>query len=727
MKKRKLVRLRFLFLALLGATAGLAYMTWLSLEEPPSLAQAASFGGKSRRPLVLDRFGQPIRVTFQNQWNFHEQKLLHDVPALLREAVVFEEDHRFYDHAGVDWLARAGATLGNLRKMSAYRGASTITEQVVRMLNPRPRSLWAKWVEGWEAMWLETKNTKSQILEFYLNQVPYSHQRRGVAQAARLYFDRDLSTLNEKEMLTLAAMIKSPTRLDPRKRLDVIEKSVERLAARMHTKDLLSRDQLQFLQETPLELATSDLSIEAPHFINFLEKRSPDFGTRPVERTTLHPEWQRYAQRLLDENLTKMRAFKVENGAIVVVDHETDEILVWAVAQAQGSGKFFNAPLVPRQPGSSLKPFLYALALEGNVTPATLIRDEPLATAVGTGSHEFHNYSRIHYGDVTVREALANSLNVPAIKIIKEVGTGPFMRKLTEMGIESLRGSDDFYGEGLALGNGEISLLEMMNAYSTLARGGTWRPLKAQLDGSYAPAPRSVFSPEAAALIGNILSDAHARRLEFGSSGIMDFPVQTAIKTGTSTDYRDAWVFAYNYRYVVGVWMGNLSYESTEGLTGASGPVIVARSMMAKLNENAVTKPLSLSPKLVRRQICKASGRILPASGKCQSFSEYFIEGTDAPFKPRKPAAIAFNIVKPTQGLSMAMDPRVPKKLQAYEFEVEGVKAGLPVRWYLNGKLIRETKKPKFTWSLEKGVHRLKAVQGKGKLTAESERKFIVK
>jgi penicillin-binding protein 1C len=217
-----------------------------------------------------------------------------------------------------------------------------------------------------------------------------------------------------------------------------------------------------------------------------------------------------------------------------------------------------DAVLIPRQPGSALKPFLYALALERGWTAATLIEDSPLSAPVGAGLHPYHNYSRKYYGPVRLRAALGNSLNTPALRTLRHIGTDRFLARLRRLGFESLRQHPDYYGDGLALGNGEVTLYELVRAYTVLANRGRRLPLRVTMapGADDRSAPSQVFPDDTTSLIGDILSDPGARSLEFGHGGMLRMPVQTAVKTGTSNDYRDAWALGYNSRFTGGIWMG---------------------------------------------------------------------------------------------------------------------------------------------------------------------------
>ncbi len=608
---------------------GLVWKTNADLLALPTFLSTDGFF--VRKVQVTDRNYQPLTVTYQNRWNLHDHIPLHDIPQFLQQAFVVSEDQRFYRHKGVDWAARLHAIYQNIKVLDSIRGASTISEQVIRMWHPRPRTLWSRWLEGIEAGRLEKEFSKNEIFEFYLNQVPYAGRRRGVVQAARLFFDRDPDTLSTAEMLALVVMVRAPSRLDVRRNPDRLFKSIEQLADRL------------------LEFGVLDQRHEILAWVN--------------------------------------------SGACL------DEV----------SPSWIDAVTTPRQPGSTLKPFLYALALEKGWTAATLVDDSPLSESVGRGLHAYQNYSRIHYGMLRVRQALGNSLNIPALRAAQFVGVDALLACLQELGVQSLQQHPDYYGDGLALGNGEITLLELVQAYTVLARQGIYRPLKYLLtDVSRREETRRVFSAETASLIGNILSDPTARRLEFGNGSLLRFPIQTAVKTGTFSDYRDAWALGFNHRFTVGVWIGNLDHLATDGITGANGATLVLRSVLAELNRHQNSRPLYLSPRLVKTEICRQTG--LQADGHCASLSEWFVPGTEpktiaAPTKELKPVYLRY----PTQGMQLAMDPRMPDDQEAFVFRLANLPQRTPVDWYVDDWPVATSTNGEYLWRLQRGIHSVRA------------------
>ena len=715
-------------LTLMGVIA-LGLFTWASLTPLPARLVDAS-ADKSQ---YLARGGEVLTITYDNRWNLHEQAPLHEIPPFLMQAFVLSEDQRFFDHGGVDWAARLHALWQNLRAGGVVRGASTMSEQSVRLLHPRPRTLWSRWLEGFEAGRLEARFSKGEILEFYLNQVPYGARRRGVVQAARYYFDRDLDALTYKEMLALVVLVRAPGGYDPYRHPGRLDGPLLRLAERLHAAGLMDASAYASVRHTPLVFEPSPpLQVVAPEFVRHLVQTE---GARAVSlRTTLDARVQRAAQGILSARLEQLADHNVTHAAALVVDHHSGEILAWVNARSAASdddaGLGIDAILTPRQPGSTLKPFVYALALEKGWTAATLIEDAPISAWIGHGSHRYRNYSNTYYGPLRLRDALGNSLNIPAVRAAQFVGVDRLLERLHALGIESLRAHPDYYGDGLALGNGEITLFELVGAYATLAHAGQRRPLTGILEAG-GGRPVSVIDPQAASLIANILADPEARRLEFGSGSLLRFPVETAVKTGTSSDYRDAWTVGFNHRYTVGVWMGNLDYAPMRDVTGASGPALAVRALFAELNRFSDTRPLWLSPRLHSEPVCREDGR--RADGDCARRSEWFMAGT-APAERARPVRIApvIRLAEPTPGLMLAMDPRIPDEHEAFAFRlVDGV-SPRRTEWLVDGEVQALTGAgvTQWLWPVTRGEHTASArvwMEEQNRPLSTPEAAFLVK
>lgn len=664
---------------------------------------------------MRDRQGRPLTFSYHTHWNTSDTLPLHDAPELLQHAFVLSEDKRFFEHQGVDWIARANALWQRVRHGHFSRGgASTMTEQVVRMIHPRPRSFWSKWIEGLEALSLEMHVSKADILEFYLNQVPYAANRRGVVQAARYYFNRDADTLTTKEMLALAVLVRAPSKYDLYAGKVQIEAAIRRLADVMLANGKMDEATRHSLASYTLALEPSQLPVPAFHFVDYVRgyaASQPSSTSKTL--TTLDGNLQQFVQGLLENRLDALASRNISHAAALVVDHTTHEILAWVSVGArckdthnQASGCKIDMVTVPRQPGSALKPFLYASALEKGWTPATIIDDAPFSDTVGKGIHHFHNYSNSYYGKVTLRTALGNSLNIPAVHTINYVTPERYLARLHALGFSTLRRGADFYDDGLALGNGEVSLFELVQAYAAFPNRGMFAPLRPTLYHDVPPDTRQVYSEQVASLIGHILSDPWARMLEFGRSSVLNLPTQTAAKTGTSTDYRDAWAIGYNHRYVVGIWMGNADYSPTDGITGSLGPALALRGIFNELNNNSETAPLYLSPKLVVREVCSNVEDILRHTPDCATRSEYFLADTEAEQKTA-PVSTApkITISRPANHLEMAVDPRIPSAKQAFEMRLSGAHENDEVEWTVGGKKYARTIGTRFLWPTEKGKH----------------------
>jgi penicillin-binding protein 1C len=707
------VKVKYIVLLCVLISAAVLIKTCIDLQPVSSLHSALS---EVQTVQVTDRAGQPLSVSYQNRWNIYQTVPLHTIPPLLQQAFILSEDKRFYSHYGVDWRARLGVLWSTLHGQRKLRGASTISEQVVRMMHPRPRNLWSKWLEGIEAWNLELQYSKPQILEFYLNQLPYASNRRGIATAARYYFNRDLTTLSHKEMLALTVLARAPSSFDLYKKPGIMKHAIVRLATILQGAQLLSLEEVTALARQDFVLNLPEPPINATHFVGYVRQH---IRASSALHTTLDSHIQQEVNGIIEERLRSLEDKNVHQAAVVVANHLTGEILAWSVV-----GTAMNAVVTPRQPGSALKPFLYGNALDRGWMASTWIEDLPLSEAIGAGLHRFKNYSNLYYEKVTLREALANSLNIPALHTIQFVGVKPFLDVLHQLHFDSLDRDGQFYDEGLALGNGEVTLLELVSAYAALANRGNYRPLTFLREEEGVRPVQRVFSEQAASLIGNILSDPWARRLEFGTESVLNLPVQTAVKTGTSTDYRDAWTVGFDARYVVGIWMGNLDQMPMDGVTGSTGPALALRSIFSLLNRDQQSMKLYLSPALVARDICIHA---IDDDNECTRRTEYFMSGNELAVPAAQHATIG--ISRPTSGLQMAIDPRIPRAQQKFSFLFQGAQSGDRVHWIMNGTLLAKEAGGEYLWPLERGTHRLSAelYRAGNKIYTAPEIEFLVK
>lgn len=680
-------------------------LTYLSVENVPS-----SFSGlflDQKKQYFLDRNGIRLNQTYANKYNTTDQVELYESPSLFIKALLLSEDQNFYTHDGVDWSARRNALWQNIKAMAWIRGASTITEQVVKMLHPRSRSLWIKWIEGLEAQALEKKIAKADILRFYINQVPYASQRRGIKQAANYYFNRDLQTLSNRELLALVVLIRSPKWYDPFKSKQRLDKKIAQLADRLYAQNIIDRVEYKNIISSHLSLSKQVDIPDTSHFIDYVSSRLTSANEhQAVVHTTLDIEIQTFIQETLNSKIKALNSKNVHNGAVLVVDHQKNEVVAWVVAYAGERNKHFNSydPIVvPRQPGSTLKPFLYAQALEKGWEASTLIDDSPLSEGVGSGIHSYHNYSNNHYGLVTVRQALGNSLNIPAIKAIQYVGADVFLDSLHDFGITTLDQHPNYYGDGIALGNSEVTLFELTRAYTVFANMGKYNQISVLQNELNRDGSKEVLPETTSSLIADILSDSTARAKEFGINSILNFPHQTAVKTGTSSDYRDAWTIGFDDKYTVGVWFGNLDYQSMDKVTGSVGPAHVLRTIFSYLGNSREDRSLFLSRDLTKKRVCLHDNK--DNLKQCTLVDEYYIHPDNEPIlksmedKPK--------IIAPSKNLILAKDPRIADDLEYYIFTVSEIDGVESVEWYLDDTLIATTKKCSYDWKVERGKYRL--------------------
>lgn len=700
---------RYLLIVIMTIPISLASATLYSLQPINTPINQIAF--KIQNTRITDRYGEPLNISYQNLWNSHDYVPLYEIPELLKTSFIISEDKRFFTHNGTDIKARISALYQNITTFKNVRGASTITEQVIRMINQRPRNIWSRWIEGIEASILESRENKSQILEFYLNQVPYANNRRGISQAARYYFNRDLKTLSPKEMLALTILVRAPSGYDLYKNPNKIDNKIILLAQKLLDQNLISEEIFQSIKKEKLRTTPSKLNVSAKHFARYIRQNAV-ISEGNIFKTTLDGTLQTQVQEILDQRLKSLKNKNVNNAAALVADHTTGEILAWVVSASENNpsdkeNAYEIDPIItPRQPGSALKPFLYAFALEKGWNASTILEDSPLAEAIGAGLHNFRNYSNIYYGKITLREALGNSLNIPALHTIRFVGSGDYLTLLQKLEFKSLNKSSQIYDEGLALGNGEVTLFEMVRAYMTLANKGMQKPFKIQQQQNFIQKNEQIFTPETTSLIGSILSDPWARNLEFGTGSILNLPQQTAVKTGTSTDYRDAWVLGYNDKFVVGIWMGNLNATPMNKVTGSTGPALPLRSIFSLLNKNRETKKLFFSPKLMPVEICLY---IDENQDNCTKRTEWFEKNPS--FLSEENNSIKQNIkpqlVRPTDGLQIAFDPRIKQTHQNFRFEIKNLEHFKSIKWILNDELFKETNTPSTLWNIKRGKYRL--------------------
>ncbi len=662
----------------------------------PSYTDIRNSYGKSDTSLV-DRRGEPL---YEIRTNDRARRLdwtpLDGISPALVQAVVFAEDRRFFEHRGVDYRAVAAAIAGRLGGEN-LRGASTVTMQLASFLNPelRPekgrRTVFQKAQQMMEAREIEKSWTKNEILDAYLNLVSYRGEIQGIAAASRGLFGKAPHGLGRAESVVLASLIRTPNAGGARlcARAAVLGKGLQWLVRDAEIRRIASR-----ISSGPFTIKPgADL---APHAARLLIKKNP--GKEKVA-CSIDAGLQRFTVERLRHHVEILASRNVGSGAALVIDNKTGRVLAYASRSSDPlQGWYVDGVQAKRQAGSTLKPFLYALAFEKKIlTPASVLDDGPLDIPVFSGIYRPHNYEDDFKGPVTTRVALASSLNIPAVRTILMTGIESFLARLRRLAISKIGKSGDYYGPSLALGSIDVSLWELTNAYRCLARGGLLSDAHF-VPGGKAGRVRRVFSPGSAFLVSDILSDREARSATFGLENPLSTRFWTAVKTGTSKDMRDNWCVGYSRRYTVGVWVGNFNGESMHDVSGISGAAPVWAEIMDWLHAVEGKEPGAETPRdVVRREVCLPGSAGRPAS-------EWFIRGTEPVEKNRAVGQINRKIVYPPTGAIIAIDPDIPPELQKVFF-ISGPRgqAGL---WLLDGRCIAETGLDA-GWAPEPGAHHL--------------------
>jgi len=573
---------------------------------------------------LLDRQGRELRVVASAASTQQQWRSLDQISPWLLKATLASEDRRFYWHPGIDPLAIARATGANWKAGRITQGGSTLAQQLVRMLRESQDRGWlTKLSESYWALRLERRSSKKQILESYLNLAPYGFQTRGCQAAAQLYFDKPVQQLSLAESCFLAVLPRAPESFLPYQEPEEIVVLQQRLLDRLLQLGWVGQEDYRRAKDEPLHLRPLDSTWEAGHFCDYLLSRLPP-QSRGEVRTTLDLDLQHEVEGILAVHLGRLKRQGVSNGAVVVQEVESGNILAMVGSGDYHTGQF-NACLAGRQPGSTLKPFTYALALEKGYTAASILPDLNLYPLHVEKGYIPQNYDRRVRGPVRLREALACSYNVPVVRLLEILGVEQLLERLRRLGFSRLTESAQHYGLGLTLGAGEVSLLELCQAYRCLARRGRYAPEQAWV-GQPSVESEVVIDPDAADLITHILKDPQARIPAFGSSSPLSFGFQCAAKTGTSKGYRDNWAVGYTPLYVVACWVGNFDGTSMrDGVSGITGSAPIFHDVMSALVERDHGSPdFTLSSSLVSRQVCEASG-MAPGPDCMHQIQEWFL------------------------------------------------------------------------------------------------------
>jgi penicillin-binding protein 1C len=650
---------------------------------------------------LLDRQGGLLQVLPLGEGLRREAVTLQGLPPYVTAIFLAAEDRRFYWHPGVDPVALLRSLTVNAQEGRTVSGASTVTMQLARMVRPREPGLGGKWSEMLDALRLEAKLPKDRILELWLGGLSFSFQTEGVASASRRFFGKPAAELSSEEAAVLAVIPRRPATYSP---LDHPEAAAE-AAWRVASSSGLGANTFPSLTREAFLAAARGAKTDwgprrAPHFVRaFFSAGASELATRrvPELRTSLDAAAQDALEAAIEITAAPWASSRLTQGAGVALDNASGQILAWV-----GSRDFDNAAeqgqidgvLAANQPGSTLKPFLYALALEKGFLPSTVLPDVP--TDFGTDQvYVPTNFNGRSNGPVRLRVALASSLNVPAVYTLQRLGVRRFEQFLTQAGFASLEPQRERLGVGLALGNANVTLLELVRAFSSFPRGGTVPTVSPAADAPPSPGTR-VMQNATAALVADMLSDDASRFVGFGHGRVMDTPYAAMFKTGTSNQYQNVWALGATPRVTVGVWMGNFRGETIIGRTGSGIP---ARAVVLVLDRLAVPADKFAPPPGARRVSVDALSGLLATADSPAVVEEWLPAGVTLPpdtwhrrengvlvthYPPEysawlrdqrrsgRPGASPeeeFSILKPANGAVFYYDPTIPARSQQLAVE----------------------------------------------------------
>jgi penicillin-binding protein 1C len=714
----------------LGAAVALllgAYIASRCIQLPEALLQPPD------TTLTLeDRSGREFAVVASRRAREAEAVTLAEMGRWLPQVTVGLEDRNFWTHNGVDAWALGGALRRNLCAWRVISGGSTIAQQLIK--NTRPRTGWRWYDKGYEALAaLQLTRTwpKERILEEYLNRIDYGNRRVGPRAAARAYFGKEPADLTVAEAVFLAGLPQSPTRFNPWSRPGNAAVRYRRSLAVLGQRGVLDAATLAALGGEAPALVRRRLPNGAPHFVDAVVARWPQLRGRV--RTTIDLPLQKTVAALVSDHVRRLGGLGVGQAAVVVIDNRDGAVLAMV-----GSGDYagpdgeINGALLPRSGGSVLKPFLYVEAIERKLlTAASVLPDTPDAIRAEYVDYDPQNFDERYLGPVRVREALASSLNVPAVYTLSRVGARAFFGRLQEWGFRFPRGLHE-YGAGLILGNAEPRLVDLAAAFAGIASGGRvpgWRLLEAEPE-----LGRVVATPEATAIVADILCDDDARRRAFGRGSPLATPVRVPCKTGTSSAFRDAWTVGSTAQHTVAVWAGNFDGRPMDGTASIVAAAPLWRAVVDELLETDTGVPsLAEGAGLVAREVCRLTGR-RPTAESPGVVAEWFLPGTE----PAETAAAWLGtragrmvitlpheyeawcagsqnhlgaVVEPADGLAIrrpsagavyVLDPALPRSQQMVPLEA-AVPPGVVPEWTVNGRPVAAQPGGACLWPMEPG------------------------
>ena len=752
-----------------GLTSALALTLWIRLGPIPA---NLIVNNTTPSTIVVDRNGIPLYEARAEDGTKTITLSADSLPPMLVAATVAAEDRRFWRHPGIDPIAMLRAMKRDLVELSFVEGGSTISQQVAKLLlnreSPqRRRGVSAKIREAILALRIEHRYTKQEILALYLNLAAYGNQIVGAERASRAYFGYPASMLTPAQAAFLAGLPQRPSGFNPYRSFNLALSRQRVVLTRMERAGSLSSPQMREALAEQLSLNRDSSPFTAPHFIEMVLANVGDRRSGRIQ-TTIDRELQADVRGVIESQRATLQRHGAANVAVVVLDNRSGGWLAW-----EGSGDYFdashggtiNGPVVPRQPGSALKPFTYALAFENGFDPASVLPDVPshFPTAEPGVLYSPRNYDGRYRGPLLARKALAGSENVPAVALASEIGVPHLLRLLLRAGFSTLDRNASYYGLGITLGNAEVRLDELVAAYSAFARRGEWIAPISVVD---APRPekRPLVSARTAFWITDVLSDADAREYVFGRGGSLDFPFPVAAKTGTSQAYHDNWTIGYSRHVTVGVWVGNFDRKPLRNSSGVTGAGPIFHAVMLAAEKRAARQPNDddvdpFEPADVRSvEICALSGLtandwcptrrrewIAPQSASLPCSWHHLSDGGlltvwPAPYRqwardhgmdrgaPRSAASVdevahvasrssgAIRISSPPDGATYLIDPTLRREFQALALRAVTSTPG-PIQWTVDDRSLGTSESDRGTsWRLIPGSHTFRARDAAGQV-----------
>ena len=750
------------------AYAHLVPLTPLEQQAPPA------------GTVIVDRHGAPLLRDASEGVRIPVR--LDDIAPIAVSATVAAEDQRFWQHPGVDPLAVASALTGAATGRAQLRGASTLSQQLARMLylsGTDSPALLHKAREALIALQLEASHTKHELIEAYLNHLYYGRGAYGIEAAARLYFGVNARHLDLAQASYLAGLPQLPSVYGDGDDVAAARTRQRYVLDRLAADGAITPEQASSAARTPLAFAAEGEPALAPHFTTMVDdelaRLRPDLAGRPglIIETTLDSALQREAARSVRAHLSRVADRNAGNGAVVVLDAGSGALLALvgsADFSEERSGQV-NMALALRQPGSALKPFLYAAAFERGYTAASVLLDVPSSFQTPVGSYQPVNYDLRYRGPTPLRTALASSLNVPAVRTLDQIGVDALLEIADRVGLEELSASED-HGLSLTLGSGEVPLLDLTAAYGALAAGGLrTEPYAIERVRDAAtgellyerapPAPERVVGAEHAFLLADILSDPIARAPAFGFGSVLETPFPAAVKTGTTSEFRDSWAVGFTPERAVGVWVGNADGAPMIDLPGLAGAAPIWRDVIEAAVADRPVLGFTRPETVVAVTVCAPTG-LLPGPHCPSPVREWFITGTepvetetyyvarsdgalaiDPPAEARPWAARAgvrlaghedgateagLTIVQPARGAVLFLAPELAR--QEALLRVAAPAESERVDFLVDGVAVGSATGPdaRVVWPLTVGVHRLEVVaQLAGGGTATASARFEVR